>query len=149
MEPANGSLRRCADVDRGLNLAAQLEELKAAPWLRGPQRAADMDLTRYFLLCHKHAHGYDLVFGSHDDAFQIAVVGLLKARDRWEPTRGPFETIAAYYVLNSLNVEVEQQQKRDGVPTHERLLGRKSARHREAAGMKPVPQLRGPLTTLP
>lgn len=104
--------------------------------LRGAQSREELDLTKFDRLIRKHARRYAFALGSFDDAYQVAFEGLCEARDKWEPTRGPFETIAAYYVLNSLNVEVEQQQKRDGVPTHERLLGRKSSRHREAAGMK-------------
>lgn len=82
--------------------------------LTGAQNAAELDLTDYLPLCHKLAWRcrWRMHFNSHEDALQIAMLGLIKARDKWDPQRGPFATIAQLYIRSEFKEEVQRQRKR-------------------------------------
>jgi RNA polymerase sigma-32 factor len=79
-------------------------------------------------LAHRHhRYAFDLL-GGPDDVRQIALMGMIVARERWDPRAGAFPTYAAFYVRAALNEAIEAAQKRDGIAAQDRLSGRYFAR---------------------
>lgn len=97
----------------------------SAPFvLRGAQTREELDIANFTPLAQKWAWRYRSVLGGYDEAVQEAFVGLCKAREAWEPKRGPFEAIAAWYVRSHLDDCAERAQKDAGVPVQERVRGK-------------------------
>jgi RNA polymerase sigma factor (sigma-70 family) len=92
--------------------------------LRGAQSPEELDLTHFFPLAKKHAKRYAKVLGSFDEAFSVACEGLVKAREAWDPRRGPFGTVAVLWVNAEVRTAADAAQKAAGVPIQERVNGK-------------------------
>lgn len=91
--------------------------------LRGAKSAAELDLMQFLPLAKRFAHRFMNTFG-YDDALQIAFVGLCHARDKWDPTRGPFESIVKWYLQGEFAAELDKKKRRAGIPARERKQGK-------------------------
>lgn len=80
--------------------------------LTGAQCADELDLADYLPLCHKLTHRWRWLFDDHAEGVQVAMIGLIKARDRWVPQRGPFGSIAKFYVIDEFKMEAHRRQVR-------------------------------------
>ncbi|HVY20408.1 MAG TPA: sigma-70 family RNA polymerase sigma factor [Bauldia sp.] len=96
--------------------------------LRGAQSAAALDLSNFIPLCKKMAWRYQHTIGSYDDAVQIAAIGLLKGRNAWEPTRGPFAIVAGLYINSELRTAADAAQRDRGTPVQDRIIGKHQVR---------------------
>ena len=91
--------------------------------MRGPQRPEDLDLRAYFPLAQKWAAKYRRSFG-YDDAFAIALTGLVVAQKKWRPARGPFGACAPYWIRYELNGALHRKQLQEGHVFADTTLGR-------------------------
>jgi RNA polymerase sigma factor (sigma-70 family) len=86
--------------------------------------AAELDLRNYFAFAYRVARRFAGGIGSIDDANQIALVGLVKARDHWQPQRGSFATCALLWIKSELRQATEKAQKSNGIARRERIIGK-------------------------
>jgi RNA polymerase sigma factor (sigma-70 family) len=88
----------------------------------------ELDITQYLHLGMKVAwkfyRGHFELLGGLDDVQQLVSIGLIEARDHWDPRRGSFAMAAALYVRAMLNKEIEPAQRREGIAAQDRMRGR-------------------------
>jgi RNA polymerase sigma-32 factor len=86
--------------------------------------AAEIDLTKYIAFAYRAAQPFAAALGGLEDAGQIAIVGLIKAKQKWEPSRGSFATCAILWIRSELRQATEKIQKSNGIARRERIVGK-------------------------
>jgi RNA polymerase sigma factor (sigma-70 family) len=86
--------------------------------------AAEIDLTKYIAFAYHAARPFAAALGGLEDAGQIAVIGLIKAKQKWEPSRGSFATCAILWIRSELRQATEKIQKSNGIARRERIIGK-------------------------
>lgn len=89
----------------------------------------DVDVTQYYALVNKMIRGYARSYGqiitdNYEEFFSAGIVGLLKAKRDYDPTRGTFVTIAyrkVFTAVHNLYVSLSKERGRMDLSTSEQL----------------------------